>query len=122
MKQIEKQQSNIETLLKLIKENPDLEIMPMVDYEVCASDDFSRWLGSWGTAKVDEYYVPDFDEERIYFKSMDEDELSDKIFDRLEENNPSWSDSYLEEQTEKMLSEIQWEKIITVNINTPDRW
>ena len=122
MKQIEKQLSNIETLLKLTKENPELEIVPMVDYEVCGGDDFSRWMGSFGTAKIDEFYVPEFDEERIYFKSTDEDRLGDKIFDHLELNNPSWSDDKLQEETDKMLSEIQWEKVITVNINTPDRW
>lgn len=122
MNQIEKQQSNIEVLLELIKENPDLEILPMVDNEVCAGDEFSRWLGSWGTAKIDEFHVPKFDEERIYFKSSDEEKLGDKIFDHLEDNNPSWSDEHLVEQTEKMLSEIKWEKVIVVNINTPDRW
>jgi hypothetical protein len=122
MNQIEKQQSNVEGLLELIKENPNLEIMPMVDYEVCASDDFSKWLGSWGTAKIDEFYVPEYDEERIYFKSTDEEKLGDKIFDHLEDNNPSWSDTYLQEQTEKVLLEVEWEKVIVVNINIPDRW
>lgn len=122
MKQIEKQQSNIETLMELIRENPDLEIMPMVDYEVCAGDEFSRWLGSWGKAKIDEFHVPEFDEERIYFKSVDEDKLGEKIYDHLELNNPYMAPEVLSELTDKALSEVKWEKVITVNINLPDRW
>lgn len=122
MNQIERQQSNIEKLVELVKEYPDLEIVPMVDYEVCASNDFSRWMGSWGTPKIDEFHVPDFDEERIYFKSMDEEKLGDKLFDHLELNNPHWSDEYLQEETDKRLAEIKWEKVIVVNINIPDRW
>lgn len=119
MNQIKKQQSNIEKLLELIKENPDLEIMPMVDYEVCCGDDFARWLGSWGTAMVDEFYTPDFDEERIYFKSRDEDTLGEKIHDRLETENPYMAPEVLSELTDEALSKIQWEKVIVVNINTP---
>ena len=59
---------NINNLLQLIKENPGIEIKPMVDSEVIADDCFSYWCGSWGKAKLDEYWVSD---ERIYFKEND---------------------------------------------------
>ena len=36
----------------------------MVDSEVIADDSHSYWCGSWGRAKLDEYWVSD---ERIYF-------------------------------------------------------
>jgi len=119
MKQIERQKSNIEKLVELTKNNPDLIIVPMVDYEVCGGDEFSTWLGSWGTPKIDEIHTPEFDEERIYFKSNDLDTLGEKIFNILERENSSWSDKELDKKTEEALSKIEWEKVIVVNINLP---
>lgn len=113
---LEKQKSKTDDLLKLIKENPDLEIVPMVDTDCVASDDFSWWIASWGSATIEEIYNH---EERCYVRSSDEDYVGELIFDRLELNNPSWSDSYLEEQTEKELKEVEWEKVIAVKINLP---
>jgi hypothetical protein len=116
MNRSEKQTSNIKGLLKLIKENPTLEIVPMVDNEVCGGDDFGSWMGSWGKGAIDEVYHQD---DRIYFRSTDEDEISENIFNHLEDCNPSWSDSYLEEKTEEKEKEVEWEKVIVVRINTP---
>ncbi|MDQ0414214.1 hypothetical protein [Mesobacillus stamsii] len=122
MKQMEKQQENVKNLLALLKENPDLEILPMIDYEVCAGDEYARCLGSWGKAKIDSFCVPEFDNERIYFKSNDEDRLAEKIYDRLETENPYSAPEVLSMMTEMALEEIKWEKVIVVNINTPDRY
>jgi argininosuccinate synthase len=116
MNKIKKQQERFDGLLQLIKENPDLKIVPMVCQEVCAGDDFAYWMGKWGKAEIDEIYHED---ERIYFRSIDEDELGDDIFNNLEEDNPHWSDSYLEEQTDKELSKINWKNAIVVKIELP---
>ena len=112
----ENQQLKIKGLLKLIKENPNLEIVPMVDNEVCGGDDFGSWMGSWGKGAIDEVYHSD---DRIYFRSTDEDEIEENIFNGLESENPAWSDSYIEEQTKEKAKEIEWEKVIVVRINLP---
>lgn len=67
---------NVAELLNLIKENPDLPIVPMVDSEIVASDEHTNWLGSFGKAEID--YVWD-NGERIYFKSNDEEDLLERI-------------------------------------------
>ena len=41
----------IQLLLQLIKENPDLTIIPMVYYEV-VDGDYNRWMGSIGDCYV----------------------------------------------------------------------
>lgn len=51
----EKEKNNREELFKLMQENPDLPIVPMVDSYVVA-DDGGYWLGSWGGSYVDEYF------------------------------------------------------------------
>lgn len=107
---------NIEELIRLKAENPELEIVPMVQSEVCAGDDFSCWMGSWGKAEIDEVYHED---ERIYFRSYDEDEIEERIFNRLESGNPSSSDSFLDEKVEEELAKIEWVKVIVVKIGMP---
>ncbi|QIW88779.1 hypothetical protein P59_182 [Bacillus phage P59] len=116
MKKLDKQKANIDQLLQLVKENPDLEIVPMVNYEVCASDDFSSWMGGWGKAEVEEVYHSD---ERIYFRSQDEDEIAEQIYDNLELGDPKWTEEDLCRITDEKLKEIPWEKVIVVNIGLP---
>ena len=64
--------TNTEELLKLIKENPDLPVVPMVDYEVCGDDCCTWWMGHWGKSEVTEYYLG---EERVHFKDDDEEDV-----------------------------------------------
>ena len=43
--------SKAENLLQLIKENPDLPIVPMVDQEIVADDCCTWWIGKWGKSR-----------------------------------------------------------------------
>lgn len=111
-KSILTQQKNISELLRLAVENPDLEIVPMVETECVFSDDFSSWMASWGSAKIDEYYSS---KERIYFKSEDFNTLIDKVYD-------SFYDSNLDDETAMKLAKekvaaYDWVKVIVVRIN-----
>ena len=110
-KEIEIQQENINNLIKLAKENPNLEIIPMVDSEVVSSDDFNCWRGKWGKAEIDEIYCED---ERIYFKSSDFEELVDEYIERYEGH--LINEIEIEEWAEEQVKNLPWEKVITVNI------
>ena len=63
--------NNTEKLLQLIKENPDLPVIPMVNEEVVADDCYSWWMGHWGDSEVTEYYIG---KEHVHFKSDDEED------------------------------------------------
>lgn len=65
-----------EELFRLMQENPELPVVPMVDGEI-PGDDCGYWLGAWGSAQIDEYLLVS-NGERIVFKSDDD------IFDVLE--------------------------------------
>ena len=67
-------ESKTQELLRLIKENPNLPVVPMVEGEVCG-DDSSLWLGSWGDSELNEYYVG---RERVHFKG---DDVEDVLYD-----------------------------------------
>lgn len=116
MTEIEAQNKRIEELLKLIKENPKLKILPMVGEDIVADDSYSYWTAKWGNAEIEEVYS---ENERIYFRSHDEEELEELAFDRLKELNPAWSDSYIEEKLKEEVNDYPWEKVILVYIVSP---
>lgn len=127
-----------QTLLNLVKENPDLPIVPMVNYEV-VPDDCGRWMGSFGYAYVGEYacFNERFYEERIDFIEdyyNHNDEYLDEQFnynpcmtfpnsegkytkEQIEQNkiNSEALDAYLEEVANKY-----FKKAIIVNIDLPE--
>ena len=48
--------SNIDKLLELIKENPELPVVPLVNERVIG-DGFDYWIGDWGQGYIDEYLI-----------------------------------------------------------------
>lgn len=102
----------IEKLIELIKENPDLPILPMVDAEV-VEEDYGRWMGTWGNSRVDEYIIT---KEDVVFKSDDD------VFDVLEKYLPYKEFEKLPEDEDgcrKFYNNLPWMKAIIVDINLP---
>ena len=99
-------------LLKLISENPDLPIIPVVDGEI-PGDDCGYWLADWGSSRVDSYLISKRNNEML-FKSDDD------VFDVLEK---SLTDEELEnlpdEESEciPIYDSLPWKKAIVVYIN-----
>ena len=133
------QKEKNEAFLKLIKKNPTLPIVPMVDYEI-VGEDWGRWLGAFGSAYVGEYacYDDRYFEDREDFKEKyydNNDEMLCKIFNyepcmtlpvakekytkkQIEENEAN--EKELEEHLDK-IAEKYFTKAIIVNINLPDQ-
>lgn len=106
---------NLLALLKLMQENPELPVVPMVDGEI-PGDDSGYWLGAWGKARVDEYLLTN-NHEWMVFKSDDdvfdvlERHLSDEEFEKLPET---------EEECRPVYNALPWTKAIIVYIQMPD--
>ena len=64
----EEERQNRAELFRLIKENPELPIIPMVDGEV-TREPLGFWPGGWGKAQVDEYL---FTNSGMIFKSWND--------------------------------------------------
>jgi hypothetical protein len=111
--EIEVQKENIQTLLKLIAENPDLRIVPMINYEIVAGDDCAYWRGKWGKSSIERIYS---DDEMIYIESIDAEDLYQNFIDDMPIN-------VVDEKTEKIamkkVDELPWEKVIIVYIELP---
>lgn len=105
----EKERKNREELFRLMKENPDLPVIPMVDGEI-PGNDCGYWLGAWGTAQLDEYLEAS---DRIVFKSDDD------VFDVLERFLPDdefYRLPYAELECRKIYDALPWKKAIIVYI------
>ena len=63
----------IKELVKLSEENPEMEIITMVNQEVVAGDDFAYWMGRIEKIEKGIYQHAD---ERVY---LDKDEIKDRI-------------------------------------------
>lgn len=104
--------TNAENLLKLIKDNPDLPIVPIVDGEI-PGDDCGYWLGAWGTAQIDEYILTN---ERVVYKSDDD------VFDVLERCLPDEEYEALpetESECRPIYDALPWTRAIIVYITLP---
>ncbi|MEO1768285.1 hypothetical protein [Candidatus Enterococcus ferrettii] len=119
--EIEIQKENVTILINLIKENPELKILPMVDGEVVAGDDFCHWAGSFGKSEVD--YIWN-NGEKIYFKSGDEEELIENEVDNIEdsaelfhESHPMWRT--IEDRAKERVNQYPWEKVIVTWVGLP---
>lgn len=122
----ETQKENVNLLLKLIKENPDVKILPMVDSEIVADDGFISWAGSFGKSQID--YIWN-NGERVYFKSEDEEKLIEDEIDNIDsetqllpittlhESHPLWQP--VEERAAERVANYDWEKVIVVQIGLP---
>lgn len=104
---------NREKLFQLMKEYPELPVIPMVDGEI-PGDDCGYWLETWGMANVDEYLITN---DRVLFKSDDD------VFEALERFLPD--DEYyrlpdVESECRKQYDALPWKKAIVVYITTAD--
>lgn len=110
---------NLLQLLKLMQENPELPVIPMVDGEIVSGDEYGYWMGEWGYATIDDYIISTKYAwaGQILFKSDDD------VFDTLEkylsrdeyENLPE-----TEEECRPIYDALPWVKVIVVYITKPD--
>lgn len=104
--------NNIEKLIKLITENPELPVIPFVGTDIVACDDYNRWVASFGECRVSDFYISD---ERVY---TDMDDLINDIIEEeyfLSEKSDEEIMKLAEKQAHKLMA-----KVIIVDIDTPD--
>ena len=92
---------NEAALLDLIKQNPDLPVIPMVYGEVVAGDDFSTYMGAFGSSHIGEYAIFC---ERVYFNREEfAEDVYYKYDDKLNEciNDDEKIDDFLTDLAEK---------------------
>lgn len=106
-----KTSDNLTTLLTLVRENPDLPVVPMVEAEV-VGDDWGRWIGKIGDVRIDEYLLTKY---QVLFKSMDD---AWDVLERWQMDYPDFGEIPDGEMEQNLLYEsLPWVKAIIVNID-----
>lgn len=108
---MEYQKKNVEKLFELIKERPDLPIIPMVDSDIVCDDYYARWMGSWGSAQITKYIQS---EEHIFF--YDESDMEDALREIVGDD---WFDASTEQKDLDKYRSLPWTECIAVDINMP---
>ena len=105
----ENEKRNRDKLFHLMRENPDLPVVPMVDSEVVADDGYSDWMGYWGNAELSAYVLTD---DRVLFRGCDDEEVLD-AFDEY----AGWED-WPDEKVDEAIKNFPWIECIVVHITT----
>lgn len=104
-------------LNSLLQEHPDLQVVPMVDTDVIGEEGYGYWRGELGKPRLDAIWCQD---ERIYFRSSDEDELLEQEVDRLYDLFEGDKDDILEGEFDRVaknnIEKLEWEPIIALYI------
>lgn len=107
--------SNIESLLKLMKENQDLPVVPMVHQDVVADDNYHWWRGEWSHSEITEYYCG---RDMIHFKDDDEEDVLSDLDSCIYGQDYYGRDIYelSDEQWKELYESVPWIKAIVVYI------
>ena len=109
----------IEDFIKLVQENPDLPIIPMVDLDVVGDGSCQTWLGGWGHSEVSAYYLG---KERIHFKDEDQEGVLADMVGCKQYCTPDGRDitEISDAEWDELYKSIPWTDAIIVYITTPD--
>lgn len=107
----EKEKQNRDKLFKLMQENPELPVIPMVDSEIVADYCYTRWIGSWGNSYID-HYIPG--KERIFFIDDDEEDVLAAL------HGWEWVENATDEEWSRAYENVPWITAIIVNIDLPE--
>lgn len=112
----EKKKENREKLLQLIRENPELPVVAMVDSEVVADTGYGCWTGAFGYVHIAEYVIG---LTRIHFREEDDPSAVEcAVRDVLDYG--SREDIKTEKQELEACRKLPWIKAIIVNIDLPE--
>jgi hypothetical protein len=102
----------IETLIQLTKENPELNIITMTNYEVCGGDDCVYWKGEIEGIKKDIYYEI---KEKII---IGEENIKDELLNGYEQDEKykQFSDLMLLDKVEFDFKTTNYEEAIFIFI------
>jgi hypothetical protein len=106
-----------EKLLQLVKENPDLPIIPMVETEVVCGDEYGYWMGSFEDCQIREFAIDEWYGEGIV-RYRDDFNAEGDLIEAVAEGKYEGTDEDYERA--KMEVKDMWTKAIIVKIGLPE--
>ena len=121
---VKEQKERVNELFDLIKANPDLPIVPIVNGALVC-DEGGYWLGGWGSAHIDKYYIHDGEYLEYGGQYPDVTDIFERVFDFDEcWIDEGMSDEMSEEEADRIMKEkvenLPWIEAIMVYIDIPE--
>ena len=109
----------LQQLAELMKERPDLSVVPMVEDGIACDDTYQWWRGGFERVAIEKYYELD---ERIVFYSSDVwDLVSDVLsYDEQDELGRMSGDEAAEKAAWEKINALHWKEAIILYIGLPD--
>lgn len=112
----EKEKKNRDELFRLMQENPELPVVPMVDSDIVADDRYNLWMGSWGNSHIGEYVLG-----RDYTHFREDDDWGNVEWTLLDGFvNYGTFEGLTDEEVKSGYAALPWIKAIIVNIDLPE--
>ncbi len=104
---------NLQELVRVVRENPDLEVIAKVDTELL-DDEFGWMRGCFGPVEIDEYCERN---ERVHLRSEDEQLVIDHVVDDIVMSEGYKEGDVSDEELEaRVKKQIDWKRAIFVII------
>lgn len=104
-------------LLQLMKDNPSLPVIPMVDTEIVLGDEYGYWMASFGKCEVKEFAIDEWYGDGIV-RYKNEPHAEDDLIEAIAECKYEGTDEDYEKAKEE--AEKLWTKAIIVYIELPE--
>lgn len=115
---INRTQNKLSDLFTLIKLNPELPVIPLVDSEIVVDSGYNWWIGSWGKAHIDTFLNTQ------KYGMLYKDDITDvfeKFFDYEECGiTKDVPDDKVEKIMREYVDTLPWQTAILVNIDLPN--
>ena len=114
--EVTKMDKRTETFLNLVKEHPDLPIIPMVEAEIVNGEDCGYWMGQFGYSEIQEVFLG---RERLHVKGDDDpEEVLEDLPDCKQGCLPDGAYVYdlTDEEINRFYNQIEWHDAIVVYI------
>lgn len=104
-----------EKLLQLVKENPGLPVIPMVETEVVGGDEYVYWMGKFGNCEIREFAIDEWYGDGC-IRYRDEYDAEELLIEGIAEVKYDGTEA----DYEKAKAEVEklWTKAIVVRITT----
>ena len=97
-------------LVELAKKHPELPIVPAVNSEPVASNDYDWWLGSITDVKIGRYAISEYGEGSVVIWN---DDLQDMCYSFFGDNG------FTDEEAREKLKDVTWTDAILIHVGLP---
>lgn len=113
----DEKRKHIDEFIKLVKEHPELPVIPMVSGEIVGSDEYAHWMGSFWKSDIREYAIDSYYGDG-FVRYRDDYGAEEELVESIAEGKYKGTDE--DYRRAKQEAEKLWMKAIILYIESPE--